>query len=340
MRVVVLDNDGAHDSLADAEFADRAISQRLVAEIERAGHQAAPVRLPFDASSPDRIADAMLAASLTVVEGVDVLIGLRFPAHLVPHPNKSIWLVDRQPTGRPTNDGSTTVWRGVPDDLRHMSTVAASRSVAASRRAFRARPEDPPGDGIPSGLLLRPLADASRLANVGSDGRIVTFAGTSTAGASRAIDAMRAVTSGVRLVVAVHAGHPGRRDLEQRCDTVEPGRVEIVALSTSDQAADLVNTALAVADLDAAPASEARALLAGAHATKPLISSMGSGGMRDLLDGGRCGLVCGLDPMKVAAAFDTAALETQRMAELAGRAHERIDELGRSWPVVVTRLLQ
>lgn len=63
-----------------------------------AGHQAEIVSIPFKWYPPERILDHMLACRLldlteTVGVPVDRLIGLKFPAYLIPHPRKVIWML-------------------------------------------------------------------------------------------------------------------------------------------------------------------------------------------------------------------------------------------------------
>lgn len=64
----------------------------------REGHEAEIVTVPFNPAVPERIADQMLACrllDLTEIHGtrVDRLIGLKFPAYLIPHPNKVVWVL-------------------------------------------------------------------------------------------------------------------------------------------------------------------------------------------------------------------------------------------------------
>jgi glycosyltransferase involved in cell wall biosynthesis len=70
----------------------------LKAALEREGHEAEIVTVPFNPAVPERIADQMLACrllDLTEIHGtrVDRLIGLKFPAYLIPHPNKVVWVL-------------------------------------------------------------------------------------------------------------------------------------------------------------------------------------------------------------------------------------------------------
>jgi glycosyltransferase involved in cell wall biosynthesis len=70
----------------------------LRAALIREGHEAEIVTVPFNPAVPERIADQMLACrllDLTEIHGtrVDRLIGLKFPAYLIPHPNKVVWVL-------------------------------------------------------------------------------------------------------------------------------------------------------------------------------------------------------------------------------------------------------
>lgn len=69
----------------------------------REGHEAEIVAVPFKWYPPEKILDHMLACrllDLTEVAGtpVDLLIGLKFPAYLIPHPNKVVWILHQHRT--------------------------------------------------------------------------------------------------------------------------------------------------------------------------------------------------------------------------------------------------
>jgi glycosyltransferase involved in cell wall biosynthesis len=66
--------------------------------LREAGHEAEIIAVPFKWYPPEKILDHMLACrllDLTEVAGtpVDLLIGLKFPAYLIPHPNKVLWIL-------------------------------------------------------------------------------------------------------------------------------------------------------------------------------------------------------------------------------------------------------
>ena len=74
------------------------LANELIKALVAAGHQAELVAIPFNTEEPERIPDQMLACALMDLSGVpgakvDRLIGLKFPAYLIPHPNKVVWLL-------------------------------------------------------------------------------------------------------------------------------------------------------------------------------------------------------------------------------------------------------
>src|SRR5882762_207929 len=68
-----------------------------------AGHEAEIIAVPFKWYPPETILDHMLACrllDLTEVMGapVDLLIGLKFPAYMIHHPNKVLWILHQHRT--------------------------------------------------------------------------------------------------------------------------------------------------------------------------------------------------------------------------------------------------
>ncbi len=77
-----------------AEHLAEGLRDALVA----AGHQAEIVAVPFRWSPPEKIVDHILACRLLDTNqaggsSVDRIIGLKFPAYFMPHPNKVLWIL-------------------------------------------------------------------------------------------------------------------------------------------------------------------------------------------------------------------------------------------------------
>ena len=73
------------------------LANQLIPALVAAGHQAELIAIPFN-PAPEYVADQMLACRLLNLTRigqmeVDRVIGLKFPAYLIPHPHKTIWLL-------------------------------------------------------------------------------------------------------------------------------------------------------------------------------------------------------------------------------------------------------
>lgn len=74
------------------------LAEQLCDAIRNEGHTAEIVAIPFKWYPPEKILDNMLACRLLDLyessgTPVDRLIGLKFPAYLIPHPNKVLWII-------------------------------------------------------------------------------------------------------------------------------------------------------------------------------------------------------------------------------------------------------
>ncbi len=89
-------------------------AEELRQALINAGHEAEIIAIPFKWYPPEKILDHMLACrlfDLTEAAGIsiDLLIGLKFPAYLIPHPNKVLWILHQHRTAydlwdHPLND--------------------------------------------------------------------------------------------------------------------------------------------------------------------------------------------------------------------------------------------
>ena len=94
----------------------------LLDALRREGHEAEIVAIPFEWSPPERVLDHMLACRLLDLTGrartpVDRVIGLKFPAYLIPHPNKVLWLLHQHRTAYDLWEHPLNDLRNVPNGL-------------------------------------------------------------------------------------------------------------------------------------------------------------------------------------------------------------------------------
>jgi glycosyltransferase involved in cell wall biosynthesis len=111
------------------------LAEGLHTALTAAGHDTELVRLPFKWYPPERILEQVLSArlfDLTESSGrtIDRVIGLKFPAYLIPHPNKVLWILHQY---RAAYD----LWGGELCDLMHYPNGQEVRdAIRAADRAF------------------------------------------------------------------------------------------------------------------------------------------------------------------------------------------------------------
>ena len=118
-------------------------AHNLVEALRGAGHAAEIVAIPFKWYPPERMLDAILACrllDLTESNGrkVDRVIGLKFPAYLIPHPNKVLWILHqhRQAYEQWEHTLSDMVHYGNGREVREAIRLADTRLIPEARAVF------------------------------------------------------------------------------------------------------------------------------------------------------------------------------------------------------------
>src|SRR5438477_1081155 len=116
-------------------------AEGLLQALRVEGHEAEIVAVPFKWYPPERILETMLACrllDLTESAGtrVDRVIGLKFPAYLIPHPNKVLWILHQHRTAYELWDhplGDLITW---PDGVQVRDAVRqADRQLIPEAKA-------------------------------------------------------------------------------------------------------------------------------------------------------------------------------------------------------------
>lgn len=351
MKVAVIDSAPLFRRTPDDEFAEA-----LIGRLRSEGHAVEHVRLPRPAIEPEQpesmelLADAMLAASLTRVMGVDRLVTLRFPSCFVPHPHRVVWWSEGQvpvmvEAITQCLESSVSVYTSTGDDADDLFTRHGAAAV----------------------VLHRPLLNEEQFRNEPAEHYIL--AGGPLVGTSRQMLAIRAMAhtrSGVRLVVAGAADDPAMLEMlhAERASSCAADRITIVANppeeptdvvgvevvgveveGTSPVAEsprsmpELVNRALACVSCPIDESVLDGVLLGAALASKPLITTSDSFGSLLLAVDDITGLVCDPDPVSLARVFDSLSRSPKSCDRYGAAARNRVDGLGATWRNVVDRLL-
>ncbi len=227
---------------------DEMAAAGLLDAIRAAGHEAEIISLPFKPTPPGRIGQHMLAARLMHVaesagQVIDRLIGLTFPAYLMPHPSKRLWLLHQH---RSAYDlwGDSSDLAQAPDGAHVRSVIqsadtallaecealyAVSRTVGARLQRY---------NGIEAAPLYHPPPLAGRLAPIEYGEMILVPGGR----ARLAVEALALTRQAVRLCVL-----DGDAALRARCAALGlDGRVDWRDGVAEAETCDLFGRCLAV----------------------------------------------------------------------------------------------
>ena len=324
----------------------------LVAALERAGHAATLVAIPFNWQPAERILDHMLACRLLDLGGVpgvpiDRVIALKFPAYLVTHPQKVVWLLHQH---RPAYD----LWDGPYSDLIADPRGAEVREAihAADRQAFgeARRVFTNSGNvaarlerfcGIDASPLYHPPPGADRLAP-GRQGDYLFFPSRLTRIKRQAL-VLEALALCREPVKVRFAGMPEDAGYEAalRARTRELGlgdRVEWLGqLSEADKRAlyaDALGVIYPPTDEDYGYVTLEAMLCA-----KPVVTCSDSGGPLELVADRAQGRVVAPEPKALAAALDELWSDRAQARRWGEAGAERYRALEITWPRAVEALL-
>jgi glycosyltransferase involved in cell wall biosynthesis len=318
----------------------------------RAGHEAEIVAVPFKWYPPEKILEHMLACrllDLTEVAGlpVDLLIGLKFPAYLVPHPRKVLWILHQfrtayelwdhplgdlifSPNGQEVRDAIREADRRIIG--RANKVFANSVNVAArlqeycgidstplyhppphAEKFYAAAPEDyfffPSRLCLPKrqALVLQALALTSPAVRV-------RFAGTPDNPAYA--NELQALARKLRVHDRVE--WLGQVSEETKCDLYARARGIIYPPIDEDYGYVTLEAMLAA---------------------KPVITCTDSGGPLEFVRDGETGLVAGPTQQELSAAMERLWQHPGEAREMGAAGRALYDGLGISWDEVVRKLL-
>jgi glycosyltransferase involved in cell wall biosynthesis len=323
------------------------LAEWLQAKLKEYGHEAEVVRVPFRWNPCEKVVDHMLAARLIRLAGVDRVVALKFPAYFVPHENKVLWLLHQF---RQAYDLWGTPYQDIPNTPtgQHVrdSVIQADRAFLPEARRIYTNSEIVGGrlrlyTGLDSTILYPPVLEPQSL-KCEAYGDYFFCPGRITAGKRQdwAAAAMEHVSGELRLVIAGQPETP--EDLEHLTTLIhEKGlerRVEVIPRWISEEEKiRLLASARAVVYLPYGEDSYGYVTLEAFHARKAVVTLSDSGGILELVEDRRNGLVRD-DIEGLALAFQELG-DDQGMAERLGTAaHATLEELDISWDRVVREL--
>jgi glycosyltransferase involved in cell wall biosynthesis len=320
--------------------------------LSAAGHEAEIIAIPFKWYPPEQILDHMLACRLldvTEAAGtpVDLLIGLKFPAYLISHPNKVLWILHQHRTAyelwdHPLSDmiyypNGAQVRDAIQQADRHLipqakAVFANSRNVAGRLKKFC---------GIDAAPLYHPPPQAERFYSAAAEDYIF-FPSRLCIPKRQALvlEALRQTRNPVRVRFA---GSPDSPAYSEELKTIARkfklgDRVEWLDNVTSEQMRASYAHSLAIVY---PPVDEdyGYVTLEAMLSSKPVITCTDSGGPLEFVVHEKTGLITEPTAKALASALDMIweSREAARLWGQAGRTH--YDSFDIHWDNVVKKLL-
>jgi glycosyltransferase involved in cell wall biosynthesis len=328
------------------------LAEGLREVLQAQGHEAEIVTIPFKWYPPERILDHMLICrllDLTQSSGgaVDRVIGLKFPAYLIPHPNKVLWILHQHkgayelwdhplndlsqlPNGSKIRDAIHQADRQFVPEAKRIFTIAANVSDRLKNYC-----------GIDSVPLYHPPRHAEHFYCAEAEDYLFfpsRFAPVKRQ--SLVLEAMAQTRQPIRLRFAGTADSPFyAEELQTLASKLNvEHRVEWLGHVTEEQKRRCYARARGIIF---PPLDEdyGYVTLEAMLASKPVITCEDSGGPLEFIRHEKTGLIAKPTPEGLASAMDKLWSNREQAKELgeAGRAHYLA--LNISWSEVVKRLL-
>ena len=328
-------------------------TESLVRALRDAGHEAEIVSIPYKWYPPTELVHQMaMWRSIDLSESngipIDMVIALRFPAYLVRHERKVVWLIHQHRTAyelwdhpRFADMSHHEEGPAVRDLIHRADRIALGEAKRIFTNSANVRDRLWKSLGVPA----EPLYHRSSLCETLLDeppapiGDHVLFPSRldPIKRQALAVEAMAHVRSGVRLVL-VGTG-PSERELRTQIERLGVGdRVEMAGVVSDTRLRDLYRSALAVYY---GPYDEdfGYVTLEAMAARRPVVVTSDSGGPLELVRDGQSGVVVEPKARPVAAAFDRLAGDRAQADALGEEGRRGLERTVPPWPDVVARLL-
>jgi glycosyltransferase involved in cell wall biosynthesis len=329
-------------------------AEELAAHLQKnlviAGHEAEILRIPFQWEPASRIPSQMLMVRAFELQNVDHVIALKFPAYLIRHPKKTLWLLHQYRQAYDLYDaGQSNLPPGVADhELQSLIRQADRESFAECSNIFTisevTRQRLLKYNAFDAEVLIPPVNDPELFPG-GQDGDYI-FAGGRVNGMKRQhllLEGLAKTDMRVKLVIAGPPDTPD--DADQLKAAVErlglADRVKLDLRFLPRQVyAEYVNHSAAVACLPYDEDSLSYVAMEAATAAKALISTSDSGGILGLVKHHKTGWVARPNPDELAEVMNSVFEVAACRKEYGQNARALWKSMQINWPETVEILLK
>jgi glycosyltransferase involved in cell wall biosynthesis len=325
------------------------LSQHLVRNLKARDVNAEVMRLPFKGAPHEHLLDEVFIYKTLKIWNVDRVVALNFPSYLVPFDNKVCWILqhDHEVYGSWDAENSSTADSERLRLIRSTIIRNDSEALRGSRLIFAGsqtiQEQLQKYNSLDSKVLIPPLNDPEIFSWEGDDGYILAPGQVNDLNRQELlIEAIRFLPSGTRLLIA---GPPDSlEDADKlRRNVAEAGLEDGVKLVLRNiprqELAHLVGRARAVAALSLDKNSFGHTIMEAFQASKPVVTTTDSVGMRGLVRHGETGRVS--EPTAEALADNMATLlsSSGEAADIGRAGHNLWRSLDVNWPTTIDQLL-
>jgi glycosyltransferase involved in cell wall biosynthesis len=327
------------------------LADSLAQKLEECGHQVAKLIVPFKWYPAQTILEHLVAFRMLRVHSgnPDLVIALKFPAYFLPFPHKKVWLLHQfrqvyELWGTPHQGfPNTPEGRRIRDMIFHADNLylREAKEIYTNSRLVARRLQRYNGIGV-NGVLYPPLLrpEIYRCADFGD-----YFFYPSRLNAMKrqalAIEAMRFVRSGFRLIIA------GKPDQERYLDELRSlvqryrleGKVTLLGWVSEEQKADLMAHCYAALYIPYDEDSYGYVTLEAFHSHKPVITLSDSGGTEEVIEHGENGLILSPSAETLAAGMEALWADRRGAARMGEAAHATLQRYNIRWDHIVERLV-
>ncbi len=327
-----------------------ALAETLTEQLIHHGHEAALVNIPFRQDPATDIPWQMALVRGLRVPNVDKVIALKFPAYLIQHSHKILWLIHQY---RQAYDLYHTSLSNLPPDsygemIRNLISNGDVQALSEARRIFTISGNVASRlrrfNGVEGEVAIAPPPDPHHFTCAPAQGYV--FAGGRVTPPKRQhllVEAMAQVRGRGRLIIA---GPPEDtayvewiRNLVHFHKLSDRVTMDFRFLPRHDYVAYLTrSTAVAYVpiDEDAIGYVTMEAALSG----KPVITVDDAGGIRELVSDEAVGWIAHPSPSGLAASLGAVFAEPYEAAARGERLREKWESMGITWTKTIQRLLE
>lgn len=326
-------------------------AQNLIAALREAGHETELVTIPFNPSTAELIIDQTIAAASFDINSffensVDLMIGLRFPAYLMRHDNKVMWLIHQYREAYDLWKAGGLFPQPAGDRARRVITEIDTHTISGAKKVFANSKNVARRLKRFNGLQAEALYHPPPIGDLHGDGEYgdYLFYPSRLSGLKRQLLCLEAAGRCTQPVRIVFAGAP---DNEATADAF---RNKIEELQLADRVewrgyvsdAEKVSLYMGARAVLFTPQDEdyGYITLEAMAAAKAVVTTSDSGGPLEFVQQRTTGLIAAPQPRDLARSLDRIWQDRELAAKLGKAARDTYARLGISWQNVVSRLTE